>query len=200
MRIGYFTPTSDGFIDVRNRGRSWRDVAWATGEGHEIEDINALLAPSSSVEQQRNVAVSRAAGAGCELLYMVDSDVWAEGGLQCLFDAVRGASAAGAVVRVRGGKDGKLNVSPVPREAMAVSWVSAACLLVDLHALANLQKPRDIPWFKRLYNDAWTHVTADEGAWFSRVVAQRGGIIRATGEVMTHHRDQIALSYADGQR
>ena len=194
MRIGYFTPTRDYQIDLRNRGASWGDVRWAVESGHEVTDVNALVAASSSVELQRNVALERAISHGCQRLLMVDSDVWADDALSQLMATMdeHEAVIAGALVGVRGGKDGKLNADPAtPGECYRASWVSAACALIDLRELTLLPRKYRVPWFKRVHNESWTHSLVDEGAWFCRVVSDLGGIVVVNGKVRTHHRDSF---------
>lgn len=191
IRVGLYTPTPKGWISQRTANTTLADARWCAGQGYETLDMSAIVEPGNSIEVGRNTAVLRAAAADCTHLRMIDADTscgWDESLIAQLWGPMQkhGAVACAATVEVHGGRAGKSNVVPVQRGAYIAQYVSAAAILLDLGRLRALPWPARTPHFWRLYNDAATQQTLDEGFWFCQHLRACGGTVVACS-VKTWH-------------
>ena len=161
MKVGYYIPAYRGLSWDWTRATMLNDMLYAGQCGASVVDLNRLVNPQTSIEQARNLALQRAMANECTHLMMMDADVAAPdcSPLAELSDALVGhqATVAAAAVPIRYGRH-RLNVSG--------NAAGAALMLVDLQELSKLDKPPDVPWFKRVYNSAITSTLIDEGVFF----------------------------------
>lgn len=193
-RVGLYVPTADGYQSDGTAHTTAQDVAWCVSHGLEWLDVRSLVRAGNSIEVGRNQAVLRAWDAGCTHLRMLDSDVWCPWEQSLVGQlwtqlADPDVLAAAAVVPVRGGKEGKLNVRPVSEApAYVAQYVSAAAMLIDLQRLAQTPWPAKSPFFRREFNPSMTTCTLDEGYFFSQH-AIAGGLKMIACNVDISHGD-----------
>jgi hypothetical protein len=187
VKVALFSPAYRGQIWDRNRATFGRDIAYAIGQGWRVVDLNdGVVNPQSSIEQARNLAISRTHD--CEMLLMCDSDVAAAGSpLEALSKQLGQAVAIGAPVLCRHGKTKRPNVCE--------GRPAAALMLINLRRLRALNKPAHIPWSKRVWTGSYTFARVDEGVYFSAVVQRLGGQVLIAHGVTTYHNSAHVLEH-----
>lgn len=187
MKLAYFTPAYKGQVWDRHMVMVARDYEWCASHGIAVDLLNdGVINPQNSIEQARNLAVARSAARGNSLLLMCDADVCVPGGaVRRMLEHADDHVAVGLEVLTRTGRQ-RSNITDD-------GCVSAACMLVNLGELARLDKPRDLPWFQRVWNPAMTQCKTDEGIWFCELVLRLGGTVLALDDVFTLHLGSVSL-------
>jgi hypothetical protein len=167
-----------------------REATWCVEAGHAhvpfFTDINGIA-------RARNVAVSTAIKAGCDLLLMQDADTFAlpahnYSALERLSKtlAEHGAAVVAAPVPVRNGKI--MNCEPV-RDGVYDGEIGTALMLIDLRLLADMPRP----WFQFQETSDGERVTCGEDVYFCRRTKAAGYRVLIDSTIPTGHAYDVVM-------
>lgn len=162
-------------------------------ERQEFELVPFWMA-SASIDKVRNRAVARALELECDLLLMVDSDVFVPGGcgsaLASLLGTMShtGAAVVGGVYACRGKR--QMAVEPAhPNKIYEADEVATGLMLIDLAQIAKVPRPL---FLTVLSEDGMSH-RESEDVYFCRKVRQYGLKVVADYTITTGHGTEDAL-------
>lgn len=188
MKIAHFIPAYRSALHIESAYTLVRDAMWC--EWHEHELLPFYRA-TSSIDVARNYALRTAIEHGCDLLVMMDADVFVPGPSSAIEPLIAaweatGAAVVGAPVVTRR-NDGAVNVTPE-------GDVGTGLMLVDVAQLARVPAP----WFRTTLDERG-ELRCGEDIGFCQLVRQHGLRVHVATEIATGHADERVLAYAPDQ-
>jgi len=164
-----------------------------TMEKQEFELV-PIWKSTANIARSRNAAVKDAISRGCDLIYMIDADVFAPEGAGSVLAALissmsqTGAAAVGAVVTLR--KGGGVNALPAkPGEIYEAEKIGTGAMLIDLAQVA----PLDGRLFDFVLTGDGSDVDTSEDLFFCNRLREAGLKVVADYTITSGHGDAGTL-------
>jgi hypothetical protein len=185
VRIAHVVPAYGQRVHVQVAMAFAREAAWCESQGHmHVPFFTDMI----GVDRARNVAVSTALRAKCDLLLMQDADTYAlpehnYSALACLTVTMqqRDAAVVGAAVAHRSGD--KMCCEPARPGEIYEGKVGTGLMLIDLRKLADMPRP----WFVYAVADDGESVRIGEDLYFCQRVKAAGHRVLVDYTVATGH-------------
>lgn len=191
MRIAHVVPAYGQRVHVSVAMAFAREAAWCEHEGHvHVPFFTDVI----GVDRARNIAVSLAIKAGCDLLLMQDADTFAQpehnySALCPLLATMRQQDAAAVGVAVASRNRDRMNCEPARPGEVYEGEVGTGLMLIDLRKLADMPRP----WFVYQVADDGETVRCGEDLYFCRRVKAAGHKVLVDYTIPTGHVASVVV-------